>query len=660
MTIKERAITFRADESEPWRARVLRRLPLILAGVLLVLVAAGAVGGTIAWRWAFHDLPDLPEDIDALWDVRMEPSVTVLADDGTVMAVRGPLYGRRVPLEEMPAHLPQAFIAIEDRRFFEHSGVDLHGLARSFWVNLRAGRTVQGGSTLTMQLVKNLVLTPERSLRRKLQEIRLARQLERRISKQEILELYLNRVYLGEQAYGVEAAARRYFQTTTSELTLQDSALLAALPKAPTRLAPTENMEAALARARLVLLAMLEEEFIDPIAYMTAATIPAELAQALLAPEDVQIWGHVFDAAVAEALAILGADRAIPDLVITTTIDPALQRAAHGAVNAVLDAQGEARQAGEGALAALAPDGRVRALVGGRDYRQSQFNRATQALRQPGSAFKPVVYAAAFEAGMDPATTFNDEPIDIDGWSPVNFGGRFLGRITIADALKRSVNTVAAQAGVRAGMDNVTALAARLGLSTPMLPVPAMTLGAGEVTLLELTGVYSVFARDGLRRDPYLVREIRSARGELIWEAGRAAPGEEVLSIEHARWVSTMLQSVILDGTGTRARIPGHTSAGKTGTSQNSRDAWFVGYTAHLTAGVWVGNDDDTPMQGVTGGQLPAEIWNRFMVAAHEGVEPAELSASAPRRRSARDEQLAAFYSSLSARFDAQLDASGG
>jgi len=657
---QERTITYRADHTAPFGARLRRAALPILGGVLLLLVCLGAVAGGVTWRWAFHDLPELPEDIGALWDVRMEPSVTVLANDATVMAVRGPLYGRRVRLEEMPPHLPQAFLAIEDRRFFEHDGVDLHGLARSLWVNLRAGRTEQGGSTLTMQLVKNLVLSPERSLRRKLQEIRLARQLERRLSKQEILELYLNRVYLGEQAYGVEAAARRYFLTTTAELTLQEAALLASLPKAPTRLAPTENMEAALARTRLVLTSMLDEGFIDPIAYMTASAIPAEVAEALLAPGDAQASGHPFDAAVAEALAILGEDRAIPDLVITTTIDLALQRAAQAALNAVLDEQGEARQAGEGALVALGPDGQVRALVGGRDYRESQFNRATQARRQPGSAFKPIVFAAAFEAGMSPATTFNDGPIDIDGWSPVNFGGRFLGRITIADALKRSVNTVAAQAGVRAGMTNVTALAARMGLSTPMLPVPAMTLGAGEVQLLELTGAYAVFARDGWRRDPYLVREIRSARGELIWEVDPADDGESVLTVEHARWVSTMLQSVIIDGTGTRARVPGHTAAGKTGTSQNSRDAWFLGYTAHLTAGVWVGNDDDTPMEGVTGGQLPAEIWSRFMIAAHEGVEPAPLTAPAPRRRSERDERLAAFYSSLASRFDAELDASGG
>lgn len=644
----------------PFGVRLRRAALPLLAGVLLLLVCVGTVAGAVTWRWAFRDLPPLPASVDALWDVRLEPSVTVLADDGTVMAVRGPLYGRRVRLEEMPPHLPQAFIAIEDRRFFEHDGVDWHAMARSFWVNLRAGRTEQGGSTLTMQLVKNLVLTPERSLRRKLQEMRLARALERRLSKQEILELYLNRVYLGEQAYGVEAAARRYFQTTTAELSLQEAALLASLPKAPTRLAPTENIEAALARTRLVLSSMLEEGFIDPIAYMTASAIPAEVAEALLAPGEAQASGHPFDAALAEALAILGADRIIPDMVITTTIDLTLQRAGQAALNSVLDEQGEARQAGEGALVALGPDGQVRVLVGGRDYRVSQFNRATQARRQPGSAFKPIVFAAAFEAGMSPATTFNDGPIDIEGWSPVNFGGRFLGRITIADALKRSVNTVAAQAGVRAGIANVTGMAARMGLRAPMMAVPAMTLGAGEVRLLELTGAYAVFARDGWRRDPYLVREIRSARGELIWEVDPADEGEAVLTVEHARWVSTMLQSVIIDGTGTRARIPGHVAAGKTGTSQNSRDAWFVGYTAHLTTGVWVGNDDDTPMDGVTGGQLPADIWARFMIAAHEGVEPADLTAPAPRRRSARDEQLAAFYSSLASRFDSELRSSGG
>ncbi|KAA5801108.1 PBP1A family penicillin-binding protein [Alkalicaulis satelles] len=583
-----------------------------------------------------------------------------MADDGTVLGVRGPLYGRRVRLEEMPAHLPQAFLAIEDRRFFEHDGVDYRGLARAFWVNVRAGRTVQGGSTLTMQLVKNLVLTPERSLRRKIQEIRLALALERALSKQEILELYLNRVYLGEQAFGVEAAARRYFNTTTSELSLQESALLAALPKAPTRLAPTENMAEALARARRVLSAMQEAGFIDPIAYLTAASIPAELAEGLIAPEEAQGWGHVFDAAQAEALRILGENGGAPDLVIITTIDPRLQRAAQLAVNGVLDEQGAARRAGEGALAAIAPDGAVRALVGGRDYRASQFNRATQARRQPGSAFKPIVYAAAFEAGMDPASPFEDRAIDIEGWSPGNFGGGFRGRITLADALKRSINTVAAQAGVRAGLPNVTAMAGRLGVVTPLNPVPAVTLGSGEVRLLELTGAYNVFARDGRRFEPFLVREIRSARGELIWQAPETGSGEEAISVEHARWMSTMLQSVVIDGTGTRARIPGHRAAGKTGTSQSSRDAWFVGYSAHLTAGVWVGNDDDSPMNNVTGGQLPAEIWRRFMVEAHTGVRPAPLSAPEPRQRSERDERLAAFYASLSERFDAMLPGSGG
>ncbi|MCC5996691.1 MAG: PBP1A family penicillin-binding protein [Oceanicaulis sp.] len=630
------------------------------AGVLLVLIAAGAIAGALAWRWAFHDLPELPTRAEALWDVRMEPSVTVLADDGAVLGVRGPLYGRRVTLEEMPPHLPQAFLAIEDRRFFEHDGVDRRGLMRAFWVNLRAGRTVQGGSTLTMQLVKNLVLTPERSLRRKIQEIRLAFALERVLSKQEILELYLNRVYLGEQAYGVEAAARRYFNTTASELSLQESALLAALPKAPTRLAPTENMEAALERARRVLSAMLDEGFIDPIAYLTAASIPAELAEGLIVPEEAQGWGHVFDAAHAEARRILGDESVAPDLVVITTIDPDLQRAAQNALNTVLDEQGEARRAGEGALTALAPDGAVRAMVGGRDYRESQFNRAIQARRQPGSAFKPIVFAAAFEAGMSPATTFEDRAIDIEGWSPGNFGGGFRGRITLADALKRSINTVAAQAGMRAGLANVTAMAGRLGVATPLNPVPAVTLGSGEVRLLELTGAYAVFARDGRRIEPYLVREIRSARGELIWQTPDPDQGEAVISVEHARWMSTLLQSVIVDGTGTRARIPGHRAAGKTGTSQNSRDAWFVGYTAHLTAGVWVGNDDDTPMNGVTGGQLPAEIWRRFMIEAHQGVRAAPLSAPEPRRRSERDERLAAYYASLSERFESMLPGSGG
>ena len=623
--------------------------------VFVLIVLAGVIGGAAAWRWAFHDLPELPGDAVALWEVRRESSVTLLGADGERLVVRGPRYGRPVRLDELPAHVPQAFLAIEDRRFYEHEGVDNRGLVRAVIANIRAGSTVQGGSTLTMQLVKNLILSPERTIRRKIQEIRIALALEEMLSKDEVLELYLNRVYLGERAYGIEAAARTYFGKPASELTVQEAAILAALPKAPSRLAPTENLDAARARAEDVLQAMLDAGYIEPLTYLTAVTLPAELTESAEIAYDPALFGHVFDAAVAEAEAALG--QSLPAVVtVHTSIDPALQAAAHDAITQIMDEAGEARNAGEAALVALDLDGRVRAMVGGRDYRDSQFNRAVQAERQPGSAFKPVVFAAAFEAGLDPATTFRDRPIDIEGWQPENYGGGFRGRVTIADALKRSINTVAAQAGAEVGAPAVAEMAERLGVTSDLAEVPALALGAGETRLIDMTAVYAAFANDGRRTQPRLVTEIRDARGVLIWAAPEAAPGRQVIEDQHARWMSTMLQSVVIDGTGTRAQLAGHQAAGKTGTSQNSRDAWFVGYTGHFVAGVWIGNDDDTPTNAVTGGQLPAQIWRSFMNDAHQGLEPRPLTAPAPRRRSAREEDLAAFYSDLSSRFEAILD----
>lgn len=621
------------------------------------MVVAAGVGGAIGWRWAFHDLPALPADTAELWEVRRERSVTLLAADGSELAVRGPRYAGPVALDELPRYVPQAFIAIEDVRFYDHDGVDRRGLLRATAANVRARATVQGGSTLTMQLIKNLVLTPERTIRRKIQEIRLALALEQRLTKDEILELYLNRVYLGERAFGIEAAAQRYFAKPAAELTLSEAALLAALPKAPSRLAPTGNMQEARARARTVLLAMVEAGFITSLDYIAAVSEPATLAISEEEARDPALYGYVFDHALARAEAELG--DALPGVVtLMTTIDPALQSRAQAALSAVMDAEAEDRRAGEAALVAIDMGGSVRAMIGGRDYQDSQFNRATQAMRQPGSAFKPVVFAAAFEAGMDPATAFRDQPIDIEGWTPENYGGGYRGRITIADALKRSINTVAVQAGEDVGAQQIADMAARLGVTTALDPVPALSLGSGEVRLIDLVAVYGAFANDGRRTRPVLLSEVRNARGDLLWAAPEPSPGEQVIEPTHARWMSTMLQSVLLDGTGTRARLPGRPAAGKTGTSQNSRDAWFVGYTAQLAAGVWVGNDDDTPTESVTGGQLPAQIWRGFMSQAHEGLAARPLSAPEPQRRTVREEGLAAFYSDLSARFEAVIEPS--
>jgi len=643
---------FRADHMMERDRREQRRR--LIVGGSLALIAVMLVSFAFAgWHWAFHDLPPAPQTAAELWNVRREPAVTLTDREGRVLAVRGPLYARAVALESLPEHVPQAFLAIEDQRFYRHTGVDFRGVARALWRNFRAGATVEGGSTITMQLVKNLMLSPDRELRRKIQEMRLARALERQLSKTEILELYLNRIYLGARAYGIEAAAERYFDKSATELTLAEAALLAALPKAPSRLDPTINLDAARARAAQVLAAMEEAGYITATEHAEALADPAEPVADTSDPNATSNWGHAFDMALAEAQRLVPGD--IPDLIIRTTLDPALARAANETVERVLSEQGEAAHAGEAAIVLLAPDGAIRAFAGGRDYRDSQFNRAVQARRQPGSAFKPIVFAAALEAGYDPSSAVWDEPVDLEGWTPQNFSGSYRGLVTLQEALKRSINTVAVQVADEVGIGRIVEMGHRLGIRSDLPELPAIALGAAEVNLVELTAAYSVFANDGERREPYFILSITNSRGDVLYEH-RDPGAERALETETARAMSTMLQDVVMTGTGRRAALPGRASAGKTGTSQSFRDAWFIGYTADYTAGVWVGNDDDSPMENVTGGGLPAQIWRDFMVQVHEGLPARALSAPAPRTRSEREERLAAFYSDLSAAFSELLE----
>ncbi|MGY6661908.1 MAG: transglycosylase domain-containing protein [Glycocaulis sp.] len=639
---------------ETLRARKL----MVMAGIASLFLAAGAIVAHAAWEWAFHDLPPVPETAEDLWRVRMEPTVTLLDSDGAVLAIRGPLYGMPARLDDLPPHVAQAFLSIEDRRYFDHDGVDWRGTIRAMLANVRAGRTVQGGSTITMQLVKNLILTPERTMRRKIQEMRLAMALERVLTKEEILELYLNRIYFGEQAYGIEAAARRYFNKPASELTVQEAALLAALPAAPTRLAPTDNLAEAQARATNVLSAMRDAGFLSPMDYIVANATQAEPVESAFRPGGMQQYGHLFDYAVTEAQRLLGPDNDVPDLVIETTLDTRLQNAAQEVVTNRLERDGPAARAGEAAAVVLDSNGAVRAMIGGRDYVSSQFNRAIQARRQPGSAFKPFVYLAALEADYSPSSVFNDTPVTYDNWSPVNFGGGNRGQMTMEDALKRSVNTIAAQVGMLVGISEVAEMARRMGITTPLNEVPSLSLGSSEVRVIDMAASYLVIANDGRRLDPYFVTTIRTTRGDVLYKRPEETRTQQVIARGHARAMSTMLQAVVLDGTGRRAAVPGHRVAGKTGTSQNSRDAWFVGYSAQYAAAVWTGNDDDSAMANVTGGGLPADIWREIMVAAHEGERAQPLAAPAPRVRSEREERLVAFYSGLSADFDRVL--SGG
>jgi penicillin-binding protein 1A len=643
---------YRADHMMERQKRQ-RRLQMIIGGVLGFVMLVGSLVAIFGWQWAFHDLPPVPTTAAELWSTRREPSVTLQDMDGNVLAVRGPLYAQAVALDALPDHLPQAFLAIEDQRFYEHNGVDNRGMLRALWVNFQAGYSVQGGSTITMQLVKNLILSPDRLLRRKLQEMRLAQALERHLTKTEILELYLNRIYLGARAYGVEAAARRYFAKSATQLTLAESALLAALPKAPSRLDPTVNLEAAQARAARVLGAMLTAGFITAQEHSDALLEPAVPAPDQSDPEAANIWGHAFDYAVAEATRLVPEN--VPDLVIRTTLDPVLTRAAQTVSETVLSEDGADRDANNAAIVLLAPDGAIRAFSGGRDYQSSQFNRAIQAQRQPGSAFKPIVFTAAIESGLAPSSPMWDEPVDLDGWTPQNFGGNFRGLVTLQEALRRSINTVAAQVADDIGISTIVETGHRLGIRSPLPELPAIALGAAEVNLLELTGAYSVFANDGHRNPPYLVQSITDSREHILYQHSDA-PGPVALTQDVARTMSTMLQDVVLTGTGRRAALDNRAVAGKTGTSQSFRDAWFIGFTADYTAGVWVGNDDDSPMRDVTGGGLPAIIWQRYMTEVHANLPPRPLAAEAPRSLSEREERLSAFYSGLSSAFGALLE----
>ncbi len=635
-----------ASPSPPARPR---RLRAVLGTAALSLLLLAGLGALFVQRLVFADLPR-PPDAAGLWSLNRPPGITFLDRTGAVIAVRGSRHGALTPLADLPALTPRAFLAAEDRRFYRHGAVDPAGTARALWTDLRAGRTAEGGSTLTQQLARTLFLGPEQTLKRKAQEAVLAVELERRLSKDAVLELYLNRIYFGAGAYGIEAASRTYFGHGPRELTLAESALLAALPKAPSRLDPASgDLDAARARARLVLASMRREGWITAAQERDAAERPARLSPPAGAEGD---WGWALDQAAAEARALAG--RRAPDLVVTLTLDPRLQPLAAAAVR---DGVRQARALGahQGALAALAPDGGVLALAGGLDHRDSAFNRATQALRQPGSAFKPLVYAAALEDGVAPDDVRTDGPTSYGGYAPRNFAGGYAGPVTVAQALARSINTVAVQLAHQVGTRRVAALARRFGLlSIPPDPRLPVALGAYEVRLLDLVSAFQVFQQGGVRRPPHLIERITSARGDPLWR-WTGAQGARVYSQANAARMTAMLEAVVDGGTGRRAD-PGRPAAGKTGTTQNFRDAWFVGYTPDLAAGVWLGDDRGRPMAGVAGGDAPASTWARFVRAAEAG-RPARGFADAPAEPGATADPRTGFYQQLARDLDAQAAA---
>ncbi len=607
----------KAGPRPPTRRRRRRLQGVLRAAILLGLWAAILGGGVLGYF-----ILTLPAT-DELTKSQRRPSITVLAADGSLLATYGDLFGRPLTLKEMSPYLPEAVIATEDRRFYSNFGVDPIGMLRAALADLAAGHVVEGGSTITQQLAKNLFLTPQRSLGRKIRESLLALWLAHRFTKNQILEIYLNRVYLGAGAYGVDAAAHRYFGKSAGRLDLYESALIAGLLKAPTLFNPLRDRNKAAERTEQVLTNMIEAGFITKAAADAASTERASLAA--LAP--TRPGSRYFADWVAGQLAdFTGA--AGRDVTVVTTLDPRLQAAAEAAISGTIARSGAGATVGQGALVAMSPDGAVRAMVGGRSYDASQFNRATQAERQPGSAFKPFVYLAGLEAGLRPSDHFVDGPIRIGSWRPRDYTDHYQGDMTMAEALAQSINTIAVQVALRAGIGNIVAVAHRLGIASPLIHDPSIALGTDDVNLLELVSAYAPFANGGIGVWPHGIALIRDEAGRVLYRPTGSGPGR-VVSAELTGAMNGMLSGVIDHGTGRAAALP-RPAAGKTGTTQDYRDAWFVGYTADLVAGVWFGNDDDRPMHKVTGGSLPAQAWRRFMLAATRGMPVRPLPDTAP------------------------------
>jgi penicillin-binding protein 1A len=580
----------------------------------LVLGLWGAIAVVGAVVWAGAHLPA----IQSLEIPKRPPTIEIVGIDGSVLAQRGEMAGANVSLKDLPPYLPKAFIAIEDRRFYSHYGVDPIGIIRAAVANVLHRGVSQGGSTLTQQLAKNLFLTQERTLQRKLQEVELALWLERKHSKNELLELYLNRVYFGSGAYGVEAAAQRYFGKSARHVTLAEAAMLAGLVKSPSRLAPNRNPEGAEKRAQTVLAAMAEAKFITEAQAQASIGHPAISVKPAGAGtvNYVADWiGEVLDDLVGQVE---------QSIVVETTIDPKLQSAAEAAVIDELAAKSVKFNVSQGALVAMSPDGAVRAMVGGRNYGESQYNRAVTAKRQPGSAFKPFVYLTAIEHGLTPDTVRQDAPLDLKGWKPENYSREYFGPVTLTQALAMSLNTVAVRVGLEVGPKNVARTAHRLGISSRLDANPSIALGTSEVSMIELVGAYAPFANGGLSVSPHVVTRIKTLDGKLLYARQPEQPNQ-VIEPRNVALMNVMMQETLVSGTARKAEIPGWAAAGKTGTSQDFRDAWFVGYTANLVTGVWLGNDDNSPTKKATGGGLPVEVWTRFMRTAHQGVPVAAL-----------------------------------
>ena len=544
------------------------------------------------------ELPDLPP-------IRRDPQITYVDRSGAVLGVRGGRYAPPVNLARLPPYVPAAFVAIEDRRFYEHGGFDPRGIARAIVSDIARGRAAQGASTITQQLARNLFLSSDRTLQRKADELLYAIQLERTYSKPQLLGLYLSRIYFGSGAYGIEAASQRYFNKSAARLTLREAAMLASLPKSPINYDPTDHPDASAQRSKLVLDAMVE----------TGAITSAQRAKALA--QTPKVWKtppndaaqYFLDWVDGETRRAVGAPR--QDLVVETTLDAAFETASGEAARATV-ARYAKQGVGQAAVVAVDGQGRVRAFVGGLDHTASPFDRAADARRQAGSSWKPFVYLTALEAGLTPDAPVVDEPVMLGAWSPRNYEDGYLGPITLQQALAQSVNTVAVRLADQVGRTNVAATARRLGVASPINTDPAMALGTSQVSPLEMAQAYAAFANGGQRVTAYGVERIRTNAGAVVWQRRAPAP-QQVIGNPPLGELNQMLRAVISSGTGVRAAIPGRDVAGKTGTTSDYRDAWFCGFTGDLATVVWMGRDDNSSMRRVTGGSAPAELWRSVM-----------------------------------------------
>lgn len=583
-------VSSRSRRIEPvrgtWRSSLLWRLLRLI--IILTIWGLVIAGGIVIW--AAYDLPR-PE---SAMDAERRPALVLQDRTGQTFATYGDLVGEPLRLADMPTDLPAALVAVEDHRFYQHSGIDFIGLARAAWVNLSRGRLVQGGSTITQQVAKTLFLTNERTLRRKIRELLLTIWLERTFTKNEILEIYLNRVYLGAGTWGVDAASRMYFGISARKVNLWQAAVLAGLPRAPSRFNPRANPAAATMRAKEVLAAMAETGAIS------AERARAEAAKISFPKISRQPGAWFADWASDQVQSVLPPDR---DATVRTTLDQRLQIAAESALSTMLDGPGAVAGVEQGAVVVLdAATGAVRVMAGGRDYRDSNFNRAVNAHRQPGSAFKPFVWLTALENGLTPADTVLDAPVRVGKWQPENFEREYRGEITLDEALAHSVNTASVRLMMRfGGPKPVAATAARLGITSKLPTDASLALGTGEVGLLELTAAYAPFFNGGFRVVPFAVEPQETP--------------EPVIRPEQAAMMAGMMTSVVTRGTGKAAAIPGRVVAGKTGTTSDYRDAWFIGSVNGMMIGVWLGNDDNTPMKNVVGGGLPARLFHDVAAA---------------------------------------------